>query len=571
MSDVNITINGHPAQVPDGITILEAAKRLGVEIPTLCHHPALQDIGACRLCVVEVSGRREVQPACVFPVSDKLVIQTETPKTAAMRRFALEMLFSERSHYCMYCEMSGDCELQSLAYRYGLDRSAYPVPHEHLPVDATRQYFIMDHNRCILCRRCIRACGELAGNFTLGLKARGAKTIISADMDAPLGESSCVACGTCLQVCPTGALIDIKSVYGGRDFQVSRVKSSCSRCSVGCAIDVVTRSERALRVEGDWEGSNRGILCVSGRFESLNDPRERLTSPMVRERGELAPVSWEKAMDAAVDLIRSAGSGGLAARITGGATDETLDEFLRLFRDRLGITPDAAEAPFAAADLPDSASLADFDDADCILIVGADPLKSHRVAGYRIRMAQRRGAMLLIASDLDDSSNGFRKTGLARTSVEDGIRACLESEKPIVVVGAKANRTETRRLTALESHAQFLLLDSAANGAYLRRLGMRNSKNGAGKKTAYLLLSEASQDGAMAKASNGVQSLILHASYAGPLTERADVALPAPLGFESEGHFTNCEGERVRINRAVPPPEGMMSEREVLSHLASRL
>ena len=208
---VNITVNGRQIHARAGQTVLQAAAAAGIDIPALCHHPALPPEGACRVCLVEIEKQRTLQPACTFPVSEGLVVHTETERVVAARVFALQMIFSERAHYCMFCPASGsdnttDCELQKLAYRYGLTNWAYaPNYQKQWPVDASGRHFVLDHGRCILCRRCVRACREISANHTLGVHQRGARTLIGADDDQPLGQSSCVSCGSCLQVCPTGA------------------------------------------------------------------------------------------------------------------------------------------------------------------------------------------------------------------------------------------------------------------------------------------------------------------------------------------------------------------------------
>ena len=262
MSSIKLKINGQEVAAQAGQTILEAAQGAGIDIPTLCHHPALKPIGACRICLVEVSGQRTLQPACTFPAGAGLEVLTESPKVVEARKFVLELIFSERNHFCMYCEMSGDCELQDLAYRYGLDHMTYPTYTKGFPVDATPPYFLLDHNRCVLCRRCVRACSELVACHTLDLRQRGAATMVHADMDLPIGDSSCVSCGTCLDACPTGALIDKRSAFMGRDAETEVVKSICSQCSVGCGIDVVTRGGNVLRIEGDWGGRVNGGSSV---------------------------------------------------------------------------------------------------------------------------------------------------------------------------------------------------------------------------------------------------------------------------------------------------------------------
>ncbi|MDY0018428.1 MAG: 2Fe-2S iron-sulfur cluster-binding protein, partial [Anaerolineae bacterium] len=299
MSEVHLTINGKSVVAESGQTVLEAARGAGIEIPVLCHHPALSNWGACRMCLVEIEGARGLQTACTYPIAEGMKVETETEQVVNVRRFVLELLFSERNHYCMYCQMSGDCELQDQAYKHGLDHWTYPRPFEKLSVDASRKYFIMDHNRCILCTRCIRACSEVAANHTLNLRNRGPKTMVVADLDVPFGESSCVECGTCLQVCPTGALIDARSAYGGREKDVTHTQTTCMQCSVGCTLDAVTRYQRLLRVDGVFGSDpNDGLLCVDGRFKPLYDNRKRVTRPMMRKDGKLVEVSWDEALAA---------------------------------------------------------------------------------------------------------------------------------------------------------------------------------------------------------------------------------------------------------------------------------
>ncbi len=156
MVKIRITMNGSEVLAPQGVTILDAAKSVGINIPTLCHHPKLEPIGACRICVVEVKGQRSLVTSCTFPVFEGMEVETESPKVVAARKLILDMLFSERNHYCPFCEMSGDCELQNLGYLYGIDHWVFPTYTRAFPVDSTRTYFFMDQNRCVLCQRCVR-------------------------------------------------------------------------------------------------------------------------------------------------------------------------------------------------------------------------------------------------------------------------------------------------------------------------------------------------------------------------------------------------------------------------------
>jgi len=170
---VTLTVNGQKIHAAAGQTILQAATTAGIHIPTLCNHPSVSAYGGCRMCVVEIERVRALQPSCTYPIAEGLVVQTETPRVVESRKFVLEMLFSERNHYCMFCPAAGgehtsDCELQQLAYRYGLTHWQYtPKTDQRWPVDATNGHFVVDSSRCILCRRCIRACGELVACHTL--------------------------------------------------------------------------------------------------------------------------------------------------------------------------------------------------------------------------------------------------------------------------------------------------------------------------------------------------------------------------------------------------------------------
>ena len=195
MEAVNLTINGQAISAPVGSTILQAAKQVGINIPTLCDHPALRPVGACRICVVEVKGQRVLQTACTFPITGGMEVLTESPRVVGARKLVLDLLFSERNHFCPFCEASGELRAcrpwdTVTALTTGLIR---PTP-SGSPVDASHKYLLMDHNRCILCARCIRACGEVVANHTLGLKQRGAKSHIACDIGGPLAGTPRASC-----------------------------------------------------------------------------------------------------------------------------------------------------------------------------------------------------------------------------------------------------------------------------------------------------------------------------------------------------------------------------------------
>jgi formate dehydrogenase major subunit len=568
---VNVRINGRQIRARSGQTVLEAAKGAGIDIPSLCHHPAITPHGACRICLVEIERQRTLQPACTFPVTEGMRVETESPKVVEERKFVLQMLFSERNHYCMFCEMSGDCELQALAYRYGMDHWTYQNPYPKVPVDGTRKYFIMDHNRCILCRRCIRACSELAANNTLGVKFRGAKTMISADMDSPFGESTCVACGTCLQVCPTGALVDRKSAYTGRETQVERTKSVCMFCSVGCGTEIVTRAGRVLRVEGEWEEHNKGVLCVAGRFEPVYDNRERIKTPLLRKNENLVSVPWEEAFDTITEKLKTTKATKIGAWTTSKTLNLTMSEFVAVFQGKIGAHVGVLEPTLSELELPVGGSLSELVSSDCILIVGADPLSDHRVLGYHIKQARMKGAQVILVSEDKNEMSRFADKKFAPEELPKAIRECQGCASPFVVYGVGTTQKDAEKLAVLKRKAHFIPVFPATNGYHAKVLGLHYGLNSNQVEMLYLLLQDVAPKEEWIKRAKSAKFLVVHTSYHGPITETADVVLPSLLWYEQEGSLYNLEGKRVAVRKSVPLPEGLIPENEVFTHLAARL
>jgi bidirectional [NiFe] hydrogenase diaphorase subunit len=204
-----LTINGMDISARAEQTILDAAREASISIPTLCHLDGLSEVGACRLCIVEVKGSGRLLPACVTRVEERMEVTTQSDRLSKYRRMILELFFAERNHICSICVSNGACELQDLAQSQGLTHIEFPYRYPRLPVDASHERFTMDHNRCILCTRCVRVCGEIEGAHTWGVMGRGVEARVITDLDQPWGTSdTCTNCGKCVQVCPTGALFE---------------------------------------------------------------------------------------------------------------------------------------------------------------------------------------------------------------------------------------------------------------------------------------------------------------------------------------------------------------------------
>ncbi len=207
MSVVTLTINGETVGAQEGQSLLAVLREHKVEIPTLCHLDGLSERGGCRLCMVEIEGNNKLQAACVTTAQEGMVVQTHTDRLVEYRKMILELLFAERNHVCSVCVMNGNCELQWQAATVGMDHVRYDYLHPDLPMDASHERFVLDHNRCILCTRCVRVCDEVEGAHTWDLMGRGINSLVITDLHQPWGASdSCTSCGKCVQVCPTGAL-----------------------------------------------------------------------------------------------------------------------------------------------------------------------------------------------------------------------------------------------------------------------------------------------------------------------------------------------------------------------------
>jgi bidirectional [NiFe] hydrogenase diaphorase subunit len=207
MSVKTLQVDGKMVTGVAGETLFTVAWNNGIHIPRLCHIGGISDAGACRLCLVEVEGQRKLQASCLTAVEEGMVVHTDTAKLRAQRRLIVELLFAERNHVCSVCVMNGDCELQDLATELGIDHVRVRYQFPSLPVDITHERFGLDHNRCILCTRCIRVCDEVEGAHTWDMMGRGTNSRVISDLGEPWGASdSCTSCGKCVQVCPTGAL-----------------------------------------------------------------------------------------------------------------------------------------------------------------------------------------------------------------------------------------------------------------------------------------------------------------------------------------------------------------------------
>ena len=282
---INIIINGQSIQVEAGKTILQAAQANGIQIPTLCYHKDLNPTGNCRMCIVEVKGGRFLQAACVTPVWEGMDIQTHSEKVSKDRKLTLELMLANHPQDCITCDVSGECELQDLAYEYKASAPEWGSKGTRYPVDSDPNPFIrVDMNRCILCRRCVSACAEIQVRDVWGVAKRGFDEVIVAGANTTMLEARCESCGQCVAYCPTGALSNKMNYGTARAHQVKKVTTTCSYCGVGCQFDLLVKNNKVIGVQSNPNAPvNRMALCVKGRYgyDYIHHP-ERLTKPRVR-------------------------------------------------------------------------------------------------------------------------------------------------------------------------------------------------------------------------------------------------------------------------------------------------
>lgn len=303
---MNITLNNTLYEVPEGLTVLEAARRCGVYIPSLCYHPKTGPAGKCRACVVEIEGVRGLQTACTVRVRDGMTVLTNTERVRKAQRLVIDLALSSGAHDCLSCEQNGDCELQQAAYHLGIERPTFRIEQE-FECDNSSEFITRDPSKCITCGRCVAGCNTTVVNEVLDLGFRSGETAVIVDDDLPMGASSCVQCGECVQLCPTGALIDKKARGKGRPWELTRVDTTCPYCGVGCqqTLHVDTARNRIVRVTGREVSPNHGMLCVKGRYAyEFPSSGKRLEYPMIKKNGQLVRVSWDEALDYTAGRIR---------------------------------------------------------------------------------------------------------------------------------------------------------------------------------------------------------------------------------------------------------------------------
>ena len=335
---ITITIDGLEVNVPKGTTVLEACRMNNISIPTLCHDPELTPSGACRLCVVQIEGMRNLPPSCVTLATQGMVVQTQNPKVRAARKTILELLVANHPLDCMTCQKMGNCSLAEYAYEYGATGELYKGEQRDLPIDSGNPFILRDPNKCISCGKCIKACTEIQGKSILDFSFRGFDTQVGPAFNLPYHESACDFCGSCVSVCPVGALTEKHMIGKGRPWEVTKVQTTCPFCGTGCNFDLNVKDGKVIGVTSNPDAPVNGkALCVKGRFgtDMIHSPN-RLTTPLIKKDGVFVPAEWDEALDLVAtkfqEIKNNYGADALAALSSARCTNEdnyVMQKFMR--------------------------------------------------------------------------------------------------------------------------------------------------------------------------------------------------------------------------------------------------
>src|SRR2546423_1500582 len=398
--NITISVDGKKITAPAGTLLIEACKSVGIEVPSFCYYPGLSLQAACRMCLVRIEKMPKLQTACTVPIADGMVVTTESDEVRQARKSMIELLLGNHPLDCPVCDAGGECELQDMTFKYGAAESRYMEGKLHKDEQQWSPVVFFDRPRCILCYRCVRVCGEGMDVWALGVQNRGVVSLIAPNKEDHL---ECEECGMCIDICPVGALTSGTYRYKTRPWEMNHVGTICTHCGDGCKPTLgVRRSDTGMEIvrgdNRDKSGINGDFLCIKGRYAfDFANHEDRLTQPLVRRNGKLAPATWEEAFALVGRRFKEIRDrdGGQAIGVIGSTRTPNEDAYLIQKFARVVLATNNIDH-HRTADFPALASsiqgktkstprLHDVYDAPAILLIGNDPSEQHPLLAWQIR------------------------------------------------------------------------------------------------------------------------------------------------------------------------------------------
>ncbi len=413
---VTLEIDGERVTVPAGTSVMRAAALLEINIPKLCATDSLEPFGSCRLCLVEIEGRRGYPASCTTPVEPGMIVRTQSSKLQQLRKGVMELYISDHPLDCLTCPANGNCELQDMAGVTGLREVRYGYDGENhlkLKKDESNPYFTFDSSKCIVCNRCVRACEETQGTFALTISGRGFDSRVSAGQNEPFMESECVSCGACVEACPTATLQEKSVIWLGQGEH--SVTTTCAYCGVGCSLNAEMKGNEVVRMVPAKDGkANEGHACVKGRFAwGYATHKDRILKPMIRSKitDPWKEVSWDEALDYAASEFKRIqakyGVDSIGGIVSSRCTNEEGYLVQKLVRAAFGNnnvdtcarvchSPTGYGLKQTLGESAGTQSFKSIEQCDVILVIGANPTDGHPVFGSRMKRRLRQGARLIV-------------------------------------------------------------------------------------------------------------------------------------------------------------------------------